>query len=59
MARWVLGDEKVEPLDGHGIAAGSRTRLVVRIGRLGHAYLGEIIDVTGSRLGAPAIAWGA
>jgi len=50
MTRWVLGAVKVEALDGRGIAAGARTRLVVQVGRYGHAYLGEIIDVTESRL---------
>jgi len=50
MVRWVLGAEQIEALDGRGIAAGARTRLVVQTGRFGHAYLGEIIDVTQSRL---------
>lgn len=50
MARWVLGAQMIEALDGRGIAAGARTSLVVQIGRLGHAYLGEIIDATESRL---------
>ena len=50
MVRWILGAEKIEALNGRGIAAGARTRLMVQTGRFGHAYLGEIIDVTESRL---------
>ena len=53
MARWILGADRVEALDDNGIAVGARTRLTVSIGgaqRTGHTYVGEIVELTESRL---------